>query len=199
MSQVSKLSQLFKTIRENMVALKTPHGVRRAFTLPINKICRIPVRCEVKIAKTGSLYFVIYSSEVSTIDGDADADPVLLYGHLCDNEEQMAEHIFEVLPKLKFDRYNSKLVTDMPEFSEVEIFGCLSCATIGLTFEECCVCSANTKYKTGCGHTLCVECCGSIKRTYCEAAQNGNSTCECEGKDCGIIRCPICRQSVEHY
>jgi len=197
MSQVTKLSQHIAQLR------LTAHSWRNrtpAINIPIKKISGIPVRCVINISGNGSSHLVIYHNDVFHIYGEqGDPEQVVLYDYLSDNDEKMATHIIGTFPQLKFDKYISRFVIDTDQSSEVELFGCLSCTTIEMDFDECCVCTSNTKYKTGCGHTLCVECCGSIKRTYCEAAQNGNSTCECEGKDCGIIRCPICRQSVEHY
>lgn len=196
MSQVTKLSERLAQLR----LLTDSWRNRTAFiSLPIKKICGIPVRCVINISGSGSSHLVVYHNDVFHIDGEEDPEQVVLYAYLSDNDEKMAEHIFGTLPQLKFDKYSSRLVTETDPYSEVELFSGLCCSTIEMDFEECCVCCSNTKYKTGCGHHLCIECCGSIKRSYCSEARNGNATCACDAKECGIIRCPICRQSVEHY
>ena len=197
MSQVTKLSQHIAQLRltANSWRNRTP-----TINIPIKKISGIPVRCVINISGNGSSHLVIYHNDVFIIEGEeGNPEQVVIHTYIADDDEKMATYIFGTLPQLKFDKYISRLVTNTDLCSEVELFGCLSCASIEMDFEECCVCTSNTKNKTGCGHSLCIACCGSIKRTYCAAAQNGNSTCDCDAKDCGVIPCPICRLSVEHY
>ena len=62
------------------------------------------------------------------------------------------------------------------------------------TYGTCCVCFDLTKTKTACNHPVCIDCWDKIKPYFCNECNYGYY-CD-RGDTCGIVPCPICRQSV---
>jgi hypothetical protein len=167
--------------------------------LPIESLCDINVKCRIE-KRHGRYYFEITADGVVRIDDGGDCQTTNIHLHMEEKPLGMAIYIIEKLPLLRFNKINSKLVTDdITEDEMVTIFKEISLPNGKYTFSECCVCLETTKHKTSCGHHLCVPCWSKIKEKYCEECVNDRCLdCNCEMNECGFKPCPICRQSIEH-
>ena len=167
------------------------------YKFPIQKMFDISVNIYVEINNI-STKFKIDASNVYYTDCDGDVEHETLFYNYENYEDKVdyikfAKYIFELIPKLKFDKFNSNFVENDIEDGTFLCFEKIE--HIKMIYEPCCVCKENTTKKTGCGHTLCIECWDKIKYKYCEC--RGHYDCDNEDDGCGIKPCPICRQSIE--
>jgi len=171
--------------------------------MPIKTICGIPVYARVDINRK-YMTFKIEAKNAGKYDSECDYENVQMYGiGVMDSDNcglEMATKIMEALPKLKYDKFESKFTVEEPNSATMEMYQPLmENGLIDFTFGKCAVCLEYTKSTTVCGHHLCVQCWGKIKATeYCHESNRGRRECECAPYECGIKKCPICRQNMEY-
>jgi len=89
----------------------------------------------------------------------------------------------QLLPKLRFDSYSHMLVepTDQPDVEKEHIMLWKKAKDEEYNC-ECCVCNEDTRYKTDCGHNLCLICHMKLEKV----ADENNE-----------VKCPMCRNEYD--
>jgi len=166
-------------------------------TLPIKKICGLPVAVDVEIKKYNFIFrirccrLLCYTESGDCFNSDE------LYSHYEDTSSKMAMWVLETLPKLRFNKLTSRfeILGKFVNTDFVSIFSCISdCETIEFSFQKCCICFEATNRKTGCGHPLCAECWCKIKGVYLD--KDGDEVEDDEEAEF-VIRCPLCRKDIQ--
>ena len=103
------------------------------------------------------------------------------------NEETLSvtlDKMLEILPTLKFNKYNGIFTERMPIYTSIIDFF-KDVEGLVLENQECCVCLEVTNTKTECDHYLCVPCFQQIPLV-------GDD----EDEDEKERRCPLCREDI---
>jgi hypothetical protein len=196
---MSEYSEVAKSLNNLIQSNKLPDDPYNELSVPIKELAGIPVFCSIGIRKSSDLLHLHVKSIMWVYEDEdimRDSNSLLLYHNSVKINDKIIttenlHELFSSLEKLKFDKFIGKFQTvDDSEAEMVNPFSFLkNIKNVKPAFDECCVCSEDTRCFTRCNHCLCYECMFKLNETLED---------EDDDQSPSAIKCPICRNIIAH-
>jgi hypothetical protein len=179
-------------LKHSSINDKSHHHYHELIVVPIYKIDNLRCETRISLSKTSIRFYIETNDYIqTTYDDDDEPNALELYSIYINLEgKEINTELFKTcidkwflvdIPELKFNKVNSRFEKEI----RINMWEFLKEIPNMSQGDECCVCQEVTRFKTCCGHTICIPCLTQIKEVQDD-----------DNEEHYHKICPICRNTI---